>query len=138
MRFIGSSCTPLLSRQSPGSPCPGSRRPFCSGAMYNRPISVYRLGEMPIQSCGQRVSAPRGKAGARLNAHRQLRAKRQRLAREAIYRKRPIERKSRKRFIMFQFQALVPKLFQIGCDRVNLHRPTGRSASAAASSSLLM
>ena len=32
----------------------------------NRPISVYRLGEMPIQSCGQNVSAPRGKAGARL------------------------------------------------------------------------
>jgi len=26
----------------------------------NRPISVYRLGEMPIQSCGQSVSARRG------------------------------------------------------------------------------
>jgi hypothetical protein len=45
---------------------------------------------MPIQSCGQNVSAPRGKAGARLNAHTELRAKRQRSAREAIYRNRPI------------------------------------------------
>jgi len=58
--------------------------------VLNRPISVYRLGEMPIQSCGQSVSAPRGKAGARLNAHTELRAKRQRSAREAIYRNRPI------------------------------------------------
>ena len=57
----------------------------------NMPISVYRLGEMPIQSCGQSVSAPRGKAGARLNAHTELRAKRQRSAREAIYRNRPIQ-----------------------------------------------
>ena len=43
-----------------------------SGASYNsfnRPISVYRLGGMPIQSCGQSVSAPHGKAGARLIAH---------------------------------------------------------------------
>jgi len=31
----------------------------------NRPISVYRLGEMPIQSGGQSVSAPRREAGAR-------------------------------------------------------------------------
>jgi hypothetical protein len=56
----------------------------------NRPISVYGLGEMPIQSCGQSFSAPRGKAGARFNAHTELRAKRQRSAREAIYRNRPI------------------------------------------------
>jgi hypothetical protein len=28
---------------------------------FNRPISVYRLCEMPIQSCGQSVSARRGK-----------------------------------------------------------------------------
>ena len=55
-----------------------------------RPISVYRLGEMPTQSCGQSVSAPRGKAGVSLNAHTELRAKRQRSAREAIYRNRPI------------------------------------------------
>jgi hypothetical protein len=27
----------------------------------NRPISVYRLGDLPIQSCGQSVGAPRGK-----------------------------------------------------------------------------
>ena len=47
---------------------------------------------MPIQSCGQSVSAPRGKADARLNAHTELRAKRQRSAREAIYRNRPIKR----------------------------------------------
>jgi hypothetical protein len=33
---------------------------------------------MPIQSCGQSVSAPRVKAGAMLNAHTELRAKRQR------------------------------------------------------------
>jgi len=63
---------------------------FNSG-IIDRPISVYRLGEMPIQSCGQSVSAPRGKAGARLNAHTELRAKRQRSARKAIYRNRPIE-----------------------------------------------
>ena len=50
----------------------------------------YRLGEMPIQSCGQSVSAPRVKAGAGLNVHTELRAKRQRSAREAIYRIRPI------------------------------------------------
>ena len=56
----------------------------------NRPISVYRLGEMPIHSCGQTVSAPRGKAGDRLNARTELRAKRQRSAREAICRNRPI------------------------------------------------
>jgi len=59
-------------------------------AARDRAISVYRLGEMPIQSCGQSVSAPRGKAGARLNAHTELWAKRQRSAREAIYRNRPI------------------------------------------------
>jgi len=56
----------------------------------NRPISISRLGKMPIQSCGQSVSAPRRKAGARLNAHIELRAKRRRSAREAIYRNRPI------------------------------------------------
>jgi len=57
-----------------------------------RPISVYRLGEMPIQSCGQSVSAPSGKAGARLNAYTKLRTKRQRSAREVIYQNRPIAR----------------------------------------------
>jgi len=36
------------------------------------------LGEMPIQSCGQSFSAPRGKAGARLNAHTELPTMRQR------------------------------------------------------------
>jgi hypothetical protein len=56
----------------------------------NRPISVYRLGVVPIQSCGQIVSAPCGKAGVRLNANTELRAERQRSAREAIYRNRPI------------------------------------------------
>ena len=39
---------------------------------HNMPILVYRLGETPIQSCEQSVSAPRGKAGARLNAHIEL------------------------------------------------------------------
>jgi hypothetical protein len=57
----------------------------------NRLISVHRLGEIPIQSCGQSVSAPRGKLGARLNAHTELRAKRQRSARQAIYRNWPLE-----------------------------------------------
>ena len=57
---------------------------------YNRPISVYRLGQMPTQSCGQSVSAPRKQAGPRSNAHTELRAKRQRSARVAIYRNRPI------------------------------------------------
>jgi hypothetical protein len=59
----------------------------------NRTISVYRLGEMPIQNCGQSVSARRVKAVAGLNAHTELRAKRQRSAWEAIYRNRPIESK---------------------------------------------
>jgi hypothetical protein len=57
-----------------------------------RPISVYRLGEIPTQSCGQSLSAPRGKAGARLNAHTELRAERQRSTREGIYRKQRIDR----------------------------------------------
>ena len=59
----------------------------------NWPISVYRLDEMPVQGYGQSVSAPRRKAGARLNAHTELRAKRQRSAREARYRNRPIDRR---------------------------------------------
>jgi len=54
-------------------------------------MSVYRLSRMPIQSFGQSVSAPRRKAGARLNAHTELLAKRQRSAREVIYRDRPID-----------------------------------------------
>jgi hypothetical protein len=45
---------------------------------------------MPIQSCGQSFSTPRGKAGFRLNAHTELRSERQRLARQAIYRNRPV------------------------------------------------
>jgi hypothetical protein len=56
----------------------------------NRPISLYRLRETPVQNCEQSVSAPRGKARARFNAHTEMRAKRQRSAREAIYRYRPI------------------------------------------------
>jgi hypothetical protein len=60
------------------------------GRATNRPTSVYRLTELPIQSCGQSVSASHGKAGARLNAHTELRAKRQRSARESIYRNRPV------------------------------------------------
>jgi len=39
----------------------------------NGTISVYCLGPMPIQSCWQSVSAPRGKAGVRLNALTDLR-----------------------------------------------------------------
>jgi hypothetical protein len=48
------------------------------------------LGEVPIHNCRQTVSAPRGKAGARLNAHTELRAKRQRSAPGPKYRNRPI------------------------------------------------
>ena len=58
-----------------------------------RPIPVYRLGEMHVQSCGQSVSAPRGKAGARLNAHTELRTTRQRSSRETMYRNRPVARR---------------------------------------------
>jgi hypothetical protein len=50
----------------------------------HRPISVYCPGEMAIQSCGQNISAPRVKAGAGLNAHTELRTKRQRSAPEVI------------------------------------------------------
>jgi hypothetical protein len=46
-------------------------------------ISVYRLGEMPVQSCGQSVSAPPRKAGVKLNAQTELRTNRQRSARES-------------------------------------------------------
>ena len=46
---------------------------------------------MPIQSCEQSVSASRRKIGARLNAHTELRTKRQRLARESICRNKPVE-----------------------------------------------
>ena len=50
-----------------------------------QPISLCCLSEMPKLSCGQSVSAPRETAGARLNAHTELRTQRQRSAREAIY-----------------------------------------------------
>ena len=53
--------------------------------------SAYRLDETPIQSCRQSVSAPRRKAGVRLNAHAELRVKLQCSAREAMYRNRPIK-----------------------------------------------
>jgi len=46
-------------------------------------VSVHHLGEILIQSGGQSVSAPRGKASVRLSAHTELRAKRQRSARES-------------------------------------------------------
>jgi len=45
---------------------------------------------MPIQICRQSVSTPRGKEGAKLIAHTEWRAKRQRSAREAIDRNKPI------------------------------------------------
>jgi hypothetical protein len=65
---------------------------FAVGSARYRPVSVHRLGKMPIQSCGPSVSAPRGKAGARLTVHTELRTMRQCSAREAIYRNRPIAR----------------------------------------------
>ena len=35
--------------------------PFIDYTICNRPVLLYRLGETPIQSCGQSVSARRGK-----------------------------------------------------------------------------
>jgi len=54
-----------------GTHCSPRHRMPCSSRTERsyRPISVYCLGYMPMQSCGQGVSAPRGKAGARMNAH---------------------------------------------------------------------
>ena len=74
--------------------CMGRRRLPCHltrRVLPNSPISVYRRGEIPIQSRGQSVSAPRGTAGARLKAHTELRTMRQRSAREAMYRNRSIQ-----------------------------------------------
>jgi len=45
----------------------------------------------PYRDCGQSVSALCGRTGTRLSAHTELRTRRQRSAREAIYRNRPIE-----------------------------------------------
>jgi hypothetical protein len=53
----------------PGGEAGGSFR-ASTGPASNRPISVYLLGEMPIQSWGQSVSVPRWKVGASLNAQR--------------------------------------------------------------------
>jgi hypothetical protein len=57
--FRGSVCADARRRRR--------RRRFDVGQalVHNRPISVYCLVEMPIQSCGESVSAPRGKAGVR-------------------------------------------------------------------------
>jgi len=41
--------------------CSSSRRAYVELAGINRPISVYRLGEMPIQSCGQKSALRAGK-----------------------------------------------------------------------------
>jgi hypothetical protein len=77
--------------------CPPCHRPPTPDAPFetsylalNRPISVYRLGETHIQSCGQSASAPRRIAFARLNPNTELRAERQRSAWEVTYRNRPI------------------------------------------------
>jgi hypothetical protein len=92
------------------SPSHGSRRYYAewipgSAPHYRRwyhmlgPIGQFGYipwVKCPQQSCKQSVSAPRGKAGARLNAHTELRAKRQRLARKAIYRNRPIVNNTRR------------------------------------------
>jgi hypothetical protein len=53
-------------RAAPTCPPPPSslRLPWSRDAGRNRPILVYRLGGMPIQSCRQSVSAKRGKVGA--------------------------------------------------------------------------
>jgi hypothetical protein len=49
-------------------PGPGS----CITSQLDRPISVYRLGEMPIQSCEQSVSTPHGEGRAIGNALERL------------------------------------------------------------------
>jgi hypothetical protein len=58
----------------------------CEFIFNGGPISVYRRGEMPMQSCEQSVSD-------RLNARTELRARCQRSALEAMYRNRPIDNK---------------------------------------------
>ena len=84
-------CKPLMLGQSFGGFCIVRYLSVAPEAGHpNRPISVYRLCEMPIQSRGQSVSAARKNAGARLNVHTELLAKRQRSAWEAIYRNQPI------------------------------------------------
>jgi len=82
------SCS--LAQQSAGPTAEDNARTL---ARAYRPISVYRLDQMPIQSCGQSVKAPRGKAGARLNALTELRAKHHRSAWEVAYRNRLIANK---------------------------------------------
>jgi len=97
-------------RAAPTSSCraSGGRRRACTTRQGgNRPISVYRPGEMPIQSCGQSVSAPRGEAGVRLNAHTELRVKRQRSARGAIYRNRVSGARTRPTFCSVEPSPLV-------------------------------
>ena len=68
---------------------------------------------MPIQSCGQSVTAPRGKAGVRLNAHTELRAKRQRSAQEAIYRNQPIVRLCVFFYLYFKLTFIEPHMVSI-------------------------
>jgi len=53
----------------------------------HRPVFLY-IAHAELRAC---VGALRGKWGARLNAHTELRAKRQRSAREVIFWNRPIE-----------------------------------------------
>jgi len=52
----------------PGESCSPRHRmssdPINEGLVYNRPISVYRLGEMPVWSCRQSLNAQRGRVGA--------------------------------------------------------------------------
>ena len=81
----------------------------------NRPISVYRLGKMPIQSCGHNVSAPRGKAGASPNAHMELRAKCQRSAREAI-----IPKSAYSKPFEIRIDSAWPQCFELQYDRLVL------------------
>jgi hypothetical protein len=57
-----------------------SRRHLLAGATVGplsiRPVSVYRLGKLPIQSCGQSVSALRGKRYTEVGLLRQVAFKR--------------------------------------------------------------
>jgi hypothetical protein len=93
--IIGQSAGAGTAMQTPGRHprvvIAGFRPPEDPAAVLEAgPISVHRMSQMPIQGCGQNVSALRGKADARLSVNNELRAKRQPSARESIYRSRPI------------------------------------------------
>jgi hypothetical protein len=92
---------------------------------------VWGLGfrvPLPGVECAERGAG--GTAGVGTGIHR-VRCGRRILARPPVFRARIVaaqvefESNTSKRFIMFMFQALSSRRFQLGFDKVNLHRPTG-------------